>query len=196
MFTSAQLSPQQCILFRNVLIFDSVGKELCDCHVFLSPAPIGSVNVSISCSSSGAMRASCSSDGDQILYSWTLNGGPWMDGDSSIDLDNVTDGNISCSVENHVSHGQKTISFEPCSGERLIHESSRKLFIKNTATRVMKMSESQNLSRTHPSRISPQNPLMPESNISDVYFDELWWVYLLTLYVFSWILRVFFLNLF
>ncbi len=153
--------------------------------MFLSPAPIGSVNVSISCSSSGATRTSCSSDGDQILYSWTLNGGPRMDGDSSIVLDNVTDGNINCSVKNHVSHGQKTVRVKPCPGEGVIHESPRKLFIKTTATatRVMKMSESPNLSRTHPSHISPQNPLMPESNISDVYFDELWWSHLLTLYV-------------
>ncbi|XP_016307252.1 uncharacterized protein LOC107661947 [Sinocyclocheilus anshuiensis] len=78
------------------------------------PAPIGSVEVSISCSSSGAMRVFCFSEGDQILYSWTLNGGPLMDGNSSIDLDERTDGNISCSVKNHVSHRQKTVSVKPC----------------------------------------------------------------------------------
>ncbi|KAL1262290.1 hypothetical protein QQF64_007555 [Cirrhinus molitorella] len=65
-------------------------------------APIGSVEVSIICSSSGVMRASCSSEGDQLLYSWTLNGDPLMDGDSSIDLDEKTVGSISCSVKNHV----------------------------------------------------------------------------------------------
>ncbi|XP_059377214.1 uncharacterized protein LOC132113463 [Carassius carassius] len=79
-------------------------------------APIGSVNVSIICSSSGVMRVSCSSDGDQLLYSWTLNGDPLMDGNSSIDLDKETDGNISCSVKNHVSHTQKTIRLKPCPG--------------------------------------------------------------------------------
>ncbi|XP_016417046.1 uncharacterized protein LOC107747130 isoform X2 [Sinocyclocheilus rhinocerous] len=79
-------------------------------------APVGSVEVSIRCSSSGAMRASCSSEGDQLLYSWTLNGDPLMDGNSSIDLDEGTDGSISCSVKNHVSHGQTTISLKPCSG--------------------------------------------------------------------------------
>ncbi|KTF90657.1 hypothetical protein cypCar_00041810 [Cyprinus carpio] len=78
-------------------------------------APVGSVEVSISCSSSGAMRASCSSEGDQLLYSWTLNGDPLMDGNSSIDLHEGTDGNITCSVKNHVSHGQTTISLKPCS---------------------------------------------------------------------------------
>ncbi|XP_042594691.1 uncharacterized protein LOC109048099 isoform X2 [Cyprinus carpio] len=79
-------------------------------------APIGSVKVSIICSSSGVMRVFCSSEGDQILYSWTLNGDPLMDGNSSIDLDNGTDGDISCSVKNHVSHGQKTIRLKPCPG--------------------------------------------------------------------------------
>ncbi|RXN35158.1 hypothetical protein ROHU_014397 [Labeo rohita] len=82
-------------------------------------APIGSVEVSISCSSSGVMRASCSSEGDQLLYNWTLNGDPLIDGNRSIDLDEETDGNISCSVKNHVSHGQKTIRVKPCPGLEL-----------------------------------------------------------------------------
>ncbi|KAL0175514.1 hypothetical protein M9458_027844, partial [Cirrhinus mrigala] len=62
----------------------------------------------------GVMRASCSSEGDQLLYSWTLNGDPLMDGNSTIDLDEGTDGNICCSVKNHVSHVQKTIRVKPC----------------------------------------------------------------------------------
>ncbi len=45
-----------------------------------------------------------------------------MDGNSSIDLDEGTDGNISCSVKNHVSYTQKTIRVKPCPGEILIHE--------------------------------------------------------------------------
>ncbi|XP_016116593.1 uncharacterized protein [Sinocyclocheilus grahami] len=77
-------------------------------------SPIGSVEVSIICSSSGVMRVSCSSEGDQLLYSWTLNGDPLMDGNSSIDLDEGTDGNISCSVKNHVSHAQNTTRLKPC----------------------------------------------------------------------------------
>ncbi|XP_016336707.1 uncharacterized protein LOC107684848 [Sinocyclocheilus anshuiensis] len=79
-------------------------------------APIGSVEVSIICSSSGVMRVSCSSEGDPLLYSWTLNGDPLMDGNSSIDLDEGTDGDISCSVKNHVSHAQNTIRLKPCAG--------------------------------------------------------------------------------
>ncbi|XP_059377216.1 uncharacterized protein LOC132113464 isoform X2 [Carassius carassius] len=78
-------------------------------------APIGSVNVSIICSSN-QRSVFCSSDGDQIIYNWTLNGGPLMDGNSSIDLDEGTDGDISCSVKNHVSHAQKTIRLKPCPG--------------------------------------------------------------------------------
>ncbi|KAL0176561.1 hypothetical protein M9458_028891, partial [Cirrhinus mrigala] len=76
--------------------------------------PIGSVEVSIICSSSGVMRASCSSEGDQLLYNWTRNGDSMMDGNSSIDLDEGTDGKITCSVKNHVSHGQTTINVKPC----------------------------------------------------------------------------------
>ncbi|RXN17864.1 hypothetical protein ROHU_026549 [Labeo rohita] len=83
-------------------------------------APIGSVEVSIICSSSGVMRASCSSEGDQLLYSWTLNGKMLVQGpmvrDTTIQLNEGTDGNISCSVKNHVSHAQKTIRVKPCPG--------------------------------------------------------------------------------
>ncbi|XP_073676245.1 uncharacterized protein [Garra rufa] len=82
-------------------------------------APIGSVEVPVSCSSNGVMRVSCSSEGDQLLYSWTLNGHPLMDGNSSIDLNEGTDGNITCSVKNHVSHGQRTISVKPCTALNL-----------------------------------------------------------------------------
>ncbi|ROL53179.1 hypothetical protein DPX16_1100, partial [Anabarilius grahami] len=71
-------------------------------------APIGSVEVSIICSFCGVMKASCSSDGDPLLFSWTLNGDPLMDG-NIIELDEGTDGNINCSVKNHISHQQKTV---------------------------------------------------------------------------------------
>ncbi|XP_016404913.1 uncharacterized protein LOC107737807 [Sinocyclocheilus rhinocerous] len=71
-------------------------------------APIGSVEVSIICSSN-QRSVFCSSEGDQLLYSWTLNGDPLMDGNTTIQLNEGTDGDISCSVKNHVSHAQKTI---------------------------------------------------------------------------------------
>ncbi|RXN32853.1 hypothetical protein ROHU_004478 [Labeo rohita] len=81
-------------------------------------APIGSVNVSISCSSNQS-SVSCSSEGDQIIYNWTLNGiileqGP-MVRNTTIQLNETSAiGNISCSVKNNVSYGEKTISVEPC----------------------------------------------------------------------------------
>ncbi|XP_026081563.1 uncharacterized protein LOC113058089 isoform X2 [Carassius auratus] len=93
----------------RLTLTDSDGTETSRDLQVIVEAPIGSVNVSIICSSSGVMRVSCSSEGDQLLYNWTLNGGPLMDGNSSIDLDERTDGDISCSVKNHVSHTQKTI---------------------------------------------------------------------------------------
>ncbi|XP_026137031.1 uncharacterized protein LOC113114333 isoform X2 [Carassius auratus] len=95
-------------------LFHSDGTETSRDLQVIVEAPIGSVEVSIICSSSGVMRVFCSSDGDQLLYSWTLNGDPLMDGNSSIDLDEETDGDISCSVKNHVSHAQKTIRLKPC----------------------------------------------------------------------------------
>ncbi|KAL0175505.1 hypothetical protein M9458_027835, partial [Cirrhinus mrigala] len=74
--------------------------------------PIGSVEVSISCSSN-QRSVSCSSEGDQIIYSWTLNGEileqGFMNGNTTIQLNEETNGNISCSVKNHVSHAQKII---------------------------------------------------------------------------------------
>ncbi|XP_059377220.1 uncharacterized protein LOC132113466 isoform X3 [Carassius carassius] len=82
-------------------------------------APIGSVEVSIICSSN-QRSVFCSSDGDQIIYSWTQNGeileqGP-MNGNTTIQLNEETDGDISCSVKNHISHAQKTIRLKPCPG--------------------------------------------------------------------------------
>ncbi|KAK7137593.1 hypothetical protein R3I94_013292 [Phoxinus phoxinus] len=78
-------------------------------------APIGSVEVSIICSSSGVTSVSCSSDGDPLIYSWTLNGHPLMDGNTNIQLNNTSHGDIIiCSVKNHVSDGQKSISVEDC----------------------------------------------------------------------------------
>ncbi len=107
----------------------------------LPPAPIGSVEVSSSCSSN-QRSVFCSSEGDQIFYNWTLNGeileqGP-MFGNTSIDLDEGTDGDISCSVKNHVSHAQKTIRLKPCpAGEILIHECPDTVYITTTASSMM-----------------------------------------------------------
>ncbi len=90
----------------------------CDCDVSLPPAPIGSVEVSIICSSSGVMGVFCSSDGDPLM-----------------------DGNISCSLKNHVSHEEKTIRLKPCPGELLIYKCPDTVYITTTATPMMKNSQ-------------------------------------------------------
>ncbi|ROI69380.1 hypothetical protein DPX16_14320 [Anabarilius grahami] len=94
---------------------DSDGTETSADLQVIVEAPIGSVNVSISCSSNGMKSVSCSSDGDQLIYSWTLNGESLMDGNTTIEL-NETVGNIICSVKNHVSDGQKSIRVKHCPG--------------------------------------------------------------------------------
>ncbi|XP_056328789.1 uncharacterized protein LOC130241092 [Danio aesculapii] len=78
-------------------------------------APVGSVNVSITCSSNQMRSVSCSSEGDQLLYSWTLNGDPLMDGNTSIQIEEEAEGEITCTVKNHISKRQKTVSTEDCS---------------------------------------------------------------------------------
>ncbi|XP_026081515.1 uncharacterized protein LOC113058060 isoform X2 [Carassius auratus] len=105
----------------RLTLTDSDGTETSRDLQVIVEAPIGSVNVSIICSSN-QRSVFCSSDGDQIIYSWTLNGeileqGP-VDG-NTIQLKEETDGDISCSVKNHVSHAQKTIRLKPCPGLEL-----------------------------------------------------------------------------
>ncbi|XP_042626403.1 uncharacterized protein LOC122147494 [Cyprinus carpio] len=101
----------------RLTLFHSDGTETSRDLQVIVEAPVGSVEVSISCSSN-QRSVSCSSDGDHIIYSWTLNGeileqGP-MNGNTTIQLNEGTDGDISCSVKNHISHAQKTIRAKPC----------------------------------------------------------------------------------
>ncbi|XP_026081510.1 uncharacterized protein LOC113058057 [Carassius auratus] len=103
----------------TLTLYNSVGTETSRDLQVIVEAPIGSVNVSIICSSN-QRSVFCSSDGDHIIYNWTLNGeileqGP-MNGNTSIQLKEETDGDISCSVKNNVSHAQKTIRLKPCPG--------------------------------------------------------------------------------
>ncbi|XP_057183126.1 uncharacterized protein LOC130549808 isoform X2 [Triplophysa rosa] len=104
-------------------LYDSTGsvtyKEL---HVNVE-APIGSVKVSVNCTS-GERRVFCSSDGDELIFSWTLNGLPQTEGNDSIGLDDETSGNISCGVKNHVSHGEKSIPLNYCTGSTTVSVTS------------------------------------------------------------------------
>ncbi|XP_051505347.1 uncharacterized protein LOC127412760 isoform X9 [Myxocyprinus asiaticus] len=98
-------------------IYNSVGEQTYTNNLqVIVEAPIGSVEVSINCSSSGEKRVSCSSEGDQLIFNWTLNGQKLEDGNNTIHLDEETSGNITCTVKNHVSHGQNTTSVNRCPG--------------------------------------------------------------------------------
>ncbi|XP_065126777.2 pregnancy-specific beta-1-glycoprotein 7-like isoform X1 [Paramisgurnus dabryanus] len=79
-------------------------------------APIGSVNVSVECIS-GIIWASCSSEGDSLFFIWTLNGQPHAQGYmTTIYLDRETSENLTCSIKNHFSHGEKSITINHCPG--------------------------------------------------------------------------------
>lgn len=99
------------------LVFDnSGGTEISQYLQVNVEAPVGSVKVSIICSSNQMRSVSCSSEGDQLLYSWTLNGETQTDGNSTIQLQEETKGEITCTVKNHVSQGNTTVSIKDCPG--------------------------------------------------------------------------------
>ncbi|XP_072549695.1 T-cell surface antigen CD2-like isoform X2 [Salminus brasiliensis] len=83
-------------------------------------AEVSSVKVTYSCLSSVDRSVYCSSDGDQLSFSWTLNvdshGHRLTDGNRTLLLDKGSTGTISCSVENHVSRGSQTIDLQECPG--------------------------------------------------------------------------------
>ncbi|XP_073710691.1 uncharacterized protein [Misgurnus anguillicaudatus] len=79
-------------------------------------APIGSVKVLVECISEQRW-ASCFSEGDSLFFNWTLNGQPHAQGNKTIiNLDGETSGNLICSVKNHISHGEKSITVNHCPG--------------------------------------------------------------------------------
>ncbi|XP_072549549.1 uncharacterized protein [Salminus brasiliensis] len=81
-------------------------------------AEVSSVKITYSCWSSVNRRVSCSSNGDQLSFSWTLNVSPHehqlTDGNRTLLLDKGSTGTISCSVKNHVSRGSQTIDLQEC----------------------------------------------------------------------------------
>ncbi|XP_065130138.2 uncharacterized protein [Paramisgurnus dabryanus] len=95
---------------------DSQGKETSAGLQVKVEAPIGSVNVSVECIS-GVRWASCSSEGDSLFFNWTLNGQTLpQDNKTTINLNGNTSGNLICSVKNHISHGEKSITVDHCPG--------------------------------------------------------------------------------
>ncbi|XP_073668229.1 macrophage colony-stimulating factor 1 receptor isoform X2 [Paramisgurnus dabryanus] len=76
--------------------------------------PVGSVKVSVECIS-GVRWAYCSSEGNSLFFNWTLNGQPLaQDNKTTINLDGETSGNLICSVKNHISHAEKSITVNDC----------------------------------------------------------------------------------
>ncbi|KAG9263792.1 hypothetical protein AMEX_G21931, partial [Astyanax mexicanus] len=84
-------------------------------------AVVSSVEVMDSCSSIMERRVNCSSDGDQIQFSWTLSGttsGPRLtDGNQTLLLDKDYTGDVTCYVKNYVSSGYRTIELQQCPGK-------------------------------------------------------------------------------
>ncbi|XP_076842864.1 uncharacterized protein LOC143487681 [Brachyhypopomus gauderio] len=83
------------------------------------PAAVSSVEVSYSCVSS-KRTVSCSSEGDQLHFSWTLSGNRIThqldDGNRTLLLEKEQVGQITCHVQNHISHGQSSIELHQCPG--------------------------------------------------------------------------------
>ncbi|XP_072562839.1 uncharacterized protein [Paramormyrops kingsleyae] len=86
-------------------------------------APVSNVTLSQLCLPHRAMRVSCSSQGDAKEFSWTL-GNQKLDRtvssliyqNNSVVLKENVQGNLTCSVRNHVSHGAVTRELIPCPG--------------------------------------------------------------------------------
>ncbi|XP_048850730.1 uncharacterized protein LOC125719910 isoform X3 [Brienomyrus brachyistius] len=110
-----------------------------------SSAPVWNVTLSQLCLPHREMRVTCSSQGDAKEFSWTL-GNQKLDRtvsslvyqDNSIILKENVQGNLTCSVRNHVSHGTVTRELIPCPGlgERLtcrFHEGTEVLVRRNSS---------------------------------------------------------------
>ncbi|KAF4092386.1 hypothetical protein AMELA_G00020480 [Ameiurus melas] len=72
-----------------------------------------------SCVSPGVMKVYCSADGDNLRFNWTsdLNTLPQLEnGTSTVILNKDHHGNVTCHVENHVSHHHNTTELHPCPG--------------------------------------------------------------------------------
>ncbi|XP_076853516.1 uncharacterized protein LOC143508763 [Brachyhypopomus gauderio] len=99
--------------------FDVSGANKGQYHLHLNTeAVVSSVKVSYSCVSS-KRTVSCSSEGDQLHFNWTLSGNRIThqldDGNRTLLLEEEQVGQITCHVQNHISHGQSSIAVHQCS---------------------------------------------------------------------------------
>ncbi|XP_076842835.1 T-cell surface antigen CD2-like isoform X3 [Brachyhypopomus gauderio] len=93
-----------------------------DLHLNIE-AVVSSVKVSYSCLSS-KKTVSCSSEGDQLHFNWTLSGNRIThqldDGNKTLLLEKEQVGNVTCHVQNHISHGQSSVELHQCPDLTLI----------------------------------------------------------------------------
>ncbi|KAF5891311.1 hypothetical protein DAT39_018993, partial [Clarias magur] len=75
---------------------------------------VSSVKVSYSCLSPGVRKVSCSADGDNLRFNWTPDLNTLENRTSTLILDIDHHGNVTCSVENHVSRDHITTELHPC----------------------------------------------------------------------------------
>ncbi|XP_049324144.1 uncharacterized protein LOC103031569 isoform X10 [Astyanax mexicanus] len=105
--------------------FNSSGKStgIYSLHLIIE-AGVSSVKVTNSCFSITERKVHRSSDGDQIQFSWTLDGIPHnqnlTDGNQTLLLGERSTGSVTCTVKNHVSNGSATVIIEPCTDLLLI----------------------------------------------------------------------------
>ncbi|KAK1799048.1 hypothetical protein P4O66_007316, partial [Electrophorus voltai] len=103
--------------------FDAKGTSKGKYHLQLNiEAAVSSVVVKDNCFSSERRTVSCSSEGEQLHFSWTLSGTRIThlldDGTKTLLLEKEYDGNVTCHVYNHVSHGQSSILLHQCPAVR------------------------------------------------------------------------------
>ncbi|XP_035380118.1 uncharacterized protein LOC113587931 [Electrophorus electricus] len=101
--------------------FDAKGTIKGKYHLQLNiEAAVSSVVVKDNCFSSERRTVSCSSEGDQLHFNWTLSGTRIThlldDGIKTLLLEKEYDGNVTCHVKNNVSHGQSSILLHQCPG--------------------------------------------------------------------------------
>ncbi|XP_028816229.1 uncharacterized protein LOC114768226 [Denticeps clupeoides] len=101
-------------------IFDNAGVETENLKMYIFiEAPVSSVNLSISCLSSGERKVTCSTNGDSHHYTWTLDGSPLREAphnNYTLLLNGMVTGLLSCNVANNVSSGQSKLQMTTCQG--------------------------------------------------------------------------------
>ncbi|KAM9457229.1 uncharacterized protein Hap1MRO34_018473 isoform 2-T2 [Clarias gariepinus] len=78
-------------------------------------AEVTSVKVSYSCLSPAVWRVYCSADGDNLFFNWSSGFVTWFEnGSSTLVLDKIHKENVTCHVQNHVSHDSDFVRLHKC----------------------------------------------------------------------------------